>query len=135
MAKPKNQKPTRVVPTQLEEHLGEVWDPRNYEVEIASATEHLCRFVEDMENGRSTEITLDGVREAAGTLGHYSGYPDDAYAMDCFLESPVASSSYRAVAHALPSFIRNMNALIEARAAKLAERVHLASSFPAQDNP
>lgn len=122
MAKPKNKKPLQVVPTPLEEHLGEVWDPRNHEGEITSATELLSKFVDDMENGRPTEITLDRVREAAGTLGQYSGYPDEAFGMDCFLESPVASSSYRAVAQALPSFIRGMNALIQSRAAKLTER-------------
>ena len=122
MAKAKDRKPTQVVPTPLEEHLGEVWDPRGHEAQIATANELLCRFVEDMKKGRLTELTLDRVREAAGTLGYYSGYPDDAYSMDCFLDSPLASSSYLAVAQALPAFIQDMNALIQARAAKLAEQ-------------
>jgi hypothetical protein len=121
MPKHKVPKPDQIVPTLLEEHLGEIWDPRGHKEPIANANALLSRFVEEMNRGQLTEITLDHVREAAGTLGHYSGYPDDAFRMDCFLDSPLASSSYRAVAQALPSFIKDMNALIAARAVKLDE--------------
>ena len=79
------------------------------------ANEFLCRFVSDMENGLVPEITLDVVRQAVDTLGKYSGYPDDAYGMEIFLYSPLASSSYRTVARMLPSFMQDMNALIIAR--------------------
>ena len=122
MPKHKNQNPAQVVPTPLEEHLGEVWDPRGHEEKIAIANQFLSRFVEDMNNGKVPQFTLDQVREAAGTLGHFSGYPDDAHSMDCFLDSPFASSSYRAVAKALPSFMNDMNSLIHARIEKLSEQ-------------
>ena len=115
MAKPKIQNWPQIVPSSLEEHLGEVWDPRGHTEEIRMANEFLCRFVSDMENGLVPEITLDVVRQAVDTLGKYSGYPDDAYGMEIFLYSPLASSSYRTVARMLPSFMQDMNALIIAR--------------------
>ena len=120
MAKHKIPQPAKVLPTPIEEHLGEVWDPRGHEDEIANANELLGGFVQDMKNGKVPECVMAQVREAAGTLGHFSGYPDNAHGMDCFLDSPLASS-YRDVAQLLPSFIVEMNALIKARTAMLSE--------------
>ena len=122
MEKHKVPRHAQVVPTPLEEHLGEIYDPRGHEEKIAVAYDRLGSFIEDMNSGKQPQLTLDQVREATGTLGHFSGYPDEAYNMDCFLDSPLASSSYRAVAQALPSFIMNMNTLIQARIAKLSEQ-------------
>jgi hypothetical protein len=120
MAKRKIQQHAQVVPTPIEEHLGEVWDPRGHEDEIANANELLGSFVEDMNNGKVPKLVMDQVRKAAGTLGHFAGYPDNAYSMDCFLDSPLASS-YREVAQELPAFIGDMNTLIQDRIAKLSE--------------
>lgn len=120
MAKHKILQHAQVVPTPIEEHLGEVWDPRGHEDEIANAKELLGGFVEDMNNGRVPQFVMDQVREAAGTLGHFAGYPDNAHGMDCFLDSRFALS-YREVAQVLPSFIDDMNTLIQARIAKLSE--------------
>lgn len=115
VAKPKIQNRPQIVPSSLEEHLGEVWDPRGHEEEIRIANDLLRQFVSDMENGLVPEVTLDTARRAVDTLGKYSGYPEDAYGMEVFLDSPLASSSYGTVAQILPSFMRNMNTLIEAR--------------------
>lgn len=127
MAKHKIQQHVQVLPTPIEEHLGEVWDPRGHKDEIANANELLGGFVEDMNNGKVPQLVMDQVREAAGTLGHFAGYPDNAYRMDCFLDSPFASS-YREVAQKLPSFIDDMNTLIQARIVKLSELPVVATS-------
>ena len=120
MAKHKIQQPAQIMPTPIEEHLGEVWDPRGHEDEIANANELLDGFVEDMKNGKVPQPIMDQVREAAGTLGHFAGYPDNAHGMNCFLDSPLASS-YQKVALLLPYFMDEMNTLIKARIAKLSE--------------
>ena len=111
--------PAKVVPSPLEEHLGEIWDPRGHEGGIADANSLLAMFVGYMAEGRVPPVTLDQVRTSAETLGHYAGYPEEAYAMECILDSSYASSSYRKVAEALPAFLEEMNALIRARISQL----------------
>jgi hypothetical protein len=121
MPKPRFDASVQVVDTPLEEELGEVWDPRGHEQQIASATEVLRRFCDDVNGGRVPNNTLVQVRQAAGVLVHFSGYPEDAYRMECFLESGTAESSYRQVARMLPEFVEQLNKLIQARSIKLTE--------------
>ena len=108
-----------ILPTELEEHLGEVSDPRGQEDKIAKANELLRSFHEDMNRGRLPATTLDQVRHAVSTLGHYSGYPREAFEMDCYLDSKFAEASYRGVADSLPSYTDQMNARIRIRIERL----------------
>lgn len=121
MPKPRFDVAVQVVPTPMEEELGEVWDPRGHEQQIAGATEVLHRFCDDVNGGRVPIDTLVNVRQAFGVLGHFSGYPEDAYLMECFLESEFAESSYRLVAKMLPEVAEQLNKLIQARSSKLNE--------------
>lgn len=119
--KPRFDVTIQVVPTPLEEELGEVWDPREHEHQIAIATQVLRRFCDDVNGGRVPIDTLVHVRQAFGVLGHFSGYPEDAYRMECLLESEIAESSYGQVAKMLPEVAEQLNKLIQARSSKLNE--------------
>ena len=104
-----------VIPSPIEDHLGQVWDPRQHLDEIAESNRVLKQFLEDMDAKRLPSATLDHVRAAAGTLGLYAGYPSEACHVETFLDSPEASSSYRTTASVLKGFMEEMNSLILAR--------------------
>jgi hypothetical protein len=106
-----------VIPSPLEEHLGQVWDPTQHQEEIAEANQLLGKFLDDMSSNRVPSVTLEQIRRAADTLGTYAGYPVDAVHMEAFLESPKASASYRATASVLRGYVDDMNSLIQARIA------------------
>lgn len=112
-----------VFPSEVEKHFGEVFDPRQYQQEIADANRVLKGFLDDMDANRVPIATLKEVRMAAGAIGLYAGYPLEACNMETFLDSEQAGSSYRKTASILKNFVGEMNALIQARmkAAQAAE--------------
>ena len=116
-------KSTMVFPSENEEYTGQVFDPRQYQQEIAGANRVLKGFLDDMDANRVPIATLKEVRIAACTIGLYAGYPLDACNIETFLDSEEAGSSYRKTASILKGFVGEMNALIQARlkAAEAAE--------------
>jgi hypothetical protein len=103
----------------MEEHLGQVTDPRGHEEELAAANALLASFVDAMSTGRQPASTLTQVREAFGVLGTFAGYPQEAHEAEMYLESSLAASSYKTVAEILPLCIEDMNNRIQKRIALL----------------
>ena len=132
MSKTKTRPSFPILPTELEKHLGEVWDPRGHEEQLASANAVLVSFVDDMSTGQLPVQTLKEVQEAAGVLGHYAGYPQEAHETEMFLESSLASSSFKTVAAVLPSFLEEMNDRIKKRGAILTAKERVNHSDPKQ---
>lgn len=132
MPKKKTQPPDTVLPNGLEEHLGEIWDPRGHDETLASAQALLLSFVDAMKAGHLPAHTLEQVQDAVGILGRFAGYPREAHETEMFLESSLASSSYKTVAQILPSFIEDMNNRIKKRAVILSARESNDLSAPTQ---
>ena len=103
----------------MEDHLGQVQDPRGHEEELAAANAMLAGFVHAMSTGGLPGCTLTQVQEAFGILGTFAGYPQEAHEAEMYLESSLAASSYKTVAEILPSCIEDMNNRIEKRIALL----------------
>jgi hypothetical protein len=104
-----------VIPSPIEEHLGQVWDPRQHQEEIEESNRVLRQFIEDMDAGRVPDATMGHIRTAAASLGEFAGYPSEACNMESFLDSAEASSSYRTTVSILKVFVDEMNTLILAR--------------------
>lgn len=114
----------------MEEHLGQVQDPRGHEEELAAANAVLTSFVHAMSAGRQPACTLKQVQEAFGILGTLAGYPQEAHETEMYLESSLAASSYRTVAKILPSCIADMNDRIEKRIALLSAKENVELPTP-----
>jgi hypothetical protein len=133
MRKKKLLAPDPILPTPMEELLGEIWDPRGHEEIVATANAVLEAFVQNMEAGRLPVHTLGQIRDAVHTIGHFAGYPRAAHEIEMFLESPIASSSYKGVAGSLPTFIEDMNNRIARRTMVLSAR-RIEGPIPASKN-
>jgi hypothetical protein len=101
-----------VYPSELEKHLGEVWNPALHQEDIAAANLLLSRFAKDLGNG---EILLVEIGRAAEMLGTCAGYPSEVVRVIGFLESPAAAASYRQTADLICEYTIRMNRLIEQR--------------------
>jgi hypothetical protein len=122
-----------VFPSPFEEHIGQVWDPRPNQNQIAEAKNTLHQFLSDMDASRVPIATLTQVNAAVEVLGKFAGYPSEAHHMEMFLESKEAAS-YRTTATVLKGFAEEMEVLILARveAAQMAERLGTTSGRPAE---
>jgi hypothetical protein len=119
MSKPNTLPPDAILPTLYEERLGEIFDPRGHEGSLTAANLLLASFLQSMNAGQVPEQNLEHIREAVGTLGQFAGYPKEAHEMEMFLESPLAASNYKAVAHVLSLSIRELNDRIAQRVTRL----------------
>ena len=115
----KSQVPDPILPTPMEEHDGEIIDPRGHEEKIGLAVATLSNFAKDMVEGRLPTSTLTQVREAVETLGHFAGYPADAHRLGFYLESEYAPSSYSEVASLVGPYTEDMASRIRTRIAML----------------
>ena len=114
----------------MEEHLGQIQDPRGHEAELAAANTVLASFVQAMTTNQLPAHTLGQVHQAFGVLGTFAGYPQEAHETEMFLESSIAASSYKTVAQVLPSSIKDMNNRIEKRMALLSAQANNESTAP-----
>ena len=121
-----------MIPSPLEEHLGQIWDPSAHSAEIADANRVLEQFLEDMHANRAPSSDLRSLRQAAGTLGLYAGYPSDVSHMESFLESR-AAASYRTTESFLKNFVPAMNELIQLRLLTLRLRASGARALEPDD--
>lgn len=110
MSKKRSVEDDPILPTNIELYDGVVTDPRGHEDEITNAVHVLHRFCDDL-----SAVSLMEVHRAALVLGNYSGYPQEAYEFDSYLDSEYAQASYRTVAEHLPQFIANMLSRIDTR--------------------
>jgi hypothetical protein len=117
--------PDTVLPTTMEEHLGQVTDPRGHEGELAAANALLASFVHAMSTGQQPESTLSQIQDAFGVLGTFAGYPQEPPEAVMNVESSLAASSYRTVAEVLPSSIEEMNNRVEKRIALLSAKENI----------
>ncbi len=101
-----------LLPTPMEEYDGKIIDPRGHEVKIKQAVDTLSNFVKDMAEKRIPSSTLCQVREAVGTLGHFAGYPANAYHLELYLESSYAQSSYFQVANFVGPYVEDITSRI-----------------------
>lgn len=103
-----------VIPSSIEEHLGQVWDPKNAKDEIGNVNNVIDEFIESMRQGRVPKSGIDQIAEATDILGLYAGYPGEAADFEGYIKSDIAVS-YQEVAGILQGFAAEMNVLIETR--------------------
>lgn len=105
-----------VIPSEIERHQGEVWDPKDGLLEIEYSNKVIQSFISDMNGKKVPSITIAEIVKATDILGLYAGYPSEAASMESYIKTDEVLS-YREVMLVLEGFSFNMNALIDKRLA------------------
>jgi hypothetical protein len=105
-----------VIPSEIEQHLGEVWDPAEGKQEIELADGVIQTFISEMNANQIPSVTIEEIVKATDVLGLYAGYPIEAMDMESYIKTDEVLS-FREVASILEVFSDNMNSLINQRIA------------------